>query len=148
MEGWRRGSRLALLVLLVLGVCGMHTLGHVGLHRAHGGTAAPHRSHGTTVADHTRLDHTRSESARSDHTGRHAAGQASSAGGQLPDLDPGSVCLAVLTSLLLLLVAAARARARRGTEPPDAIGRVAGRIARPPPLPLSLRLARVSVLRI
>ncbi|NUW43602.1 hypothetical protein [Nonomuraea rhodomycinica] len=167
VDGWRRGSRLALLVLLVLGVCGMHTLGHVGLHRSHGGTATPQRSHGATAApapadharaggtrpDHTRPggtrpDHTRADPTRPDHTGRHAAGEASSAGGQLPDLDPGSVCLAVLTSLLLLIVAAARARAGRGEHTPDAAGQVAGRTARPPPRPLSLRLARVSVLRI
>ncbi|MEV4218653.1 hypothetical protein [Nonomuraea sp. NPDC049725] len=67
-------------------------------------------------------------------------------GQELPDLDPAAVCLAVLTSFLIVATAAWIVR-RRGSATP---GRApsARRVARPPPDPVSVRLARLSVLRI
>ncbi|MFC4015854.1 DUF6153 family protein [Nonomuraea purpurea] len=128
VERWCRFLRWALLVLLVVGVCGMHTLGHLASHGGpgeHGGTA--------TV------------SMPSAQMGQHVVG---SARGELPDLDPGAVCLAVLTSLLVLFLVALLARAWRDGESPAGAGLHPGRVPRPPPRLIALRLARVSVLRI
>ncbi|MFI6386098.1 hypothetical protein [Nonomuraea sp. NPDC050540] len=106
-----RLGRTLLLVLLVVGVCGMHTLGHLSHDKGHAAVAqAP-------VA----LDQ----------------------GNGLPGLDPGVVCLAVLTSMVFLLLAVVWAgmlpwplRAVRRTW------RVRG-VARAPP-----RLTELSVMRI
>ncbi|SFJ47944.1 hypothetical protein SAMN05216275_109114 [Streptosporangium canum] len=147
--------RLLLLITLVLGIAGMHTLGHADHGRDRPGAAG----HGV-AAEHGKI--------LSDTTGRGMAAarrgpgpalvsppapeswdgrRVSDTDGDLPRLDPASVCLAVLTALLVLLLGAlwARRRApRAGTvalasSPP---------VARPPPRRTALRLARLSVLRI
>ncbi|MDF5753620.1 hypothetical protein [Spongiactinospora sp. TRM90649] len=121
-------SRLLLLLLLVLGVTGMHTLGHATTHHA----MADAGSHSVGVsAGH----------------GPAVAGGLVAPGRDLPDLDPGAMCLAVLTSLLLLWIGTARLRAQRLAL---AVLRRSGprlRPARPPPPGMALRLTRVTVLR-
>ncbi|MFB4290230.1 hypothetical protein ACBI99_21490 [Nonomuraea sp. ATR24] len=113
-----RVARAVLLVAVALGVYGMHTLGHHSGH--HGGHQAG---------------------------GHHAHEPGFAQGQELPDLDPAAVCLAVLTSFLIVATAAAWIVRRRGSATP---GRApsARRVARPPPDPVSVRLARLSVLRI
>jgi hypothetical protein len=129
----RRLSRWVLLVLLVVGVSGMHTLGHADLSHGHGEAAAASMPMGQTP-----------------HPGMGGAvsSSAASSSGELPELDPGTVCSAVLTSLLLLFLGARRGRllGRRRT-PPAAVSDT-GSAGRPPPGSLALNLTRVSVLRI
>lgn len=124
----RRLSRWALLVLLVVGVCGMHTLGHPGSSHAHGEVAVASMPAG--------------------HMPPPVMGDVVSSSGELPDLDPGTVCLAVLTSLLVLLAATRRGRLRGRGETPFGAGPDVRRASRPPPRFMALRLSRVSVLRI
>lgn len=116
----RRMSRWLLFVLLGLGVFGMHTLGHPGSHEGHGlmVVASPH--------------------------GEDAISPLST----LPDLDPGSVCLAVLTPLLLLLLKVMRVRVRRVREISGESALAVRWVVRPPPGAMALQLARASVLRI
>lgn len=128
VDGGRRLSRWALLVLLVVGVCGMHTLGHPGTSHAHGEAAVASMPAG--------------------HLPAAVMGDAVSSSGELPDLDPGTMCLAVLTSLLLLWAAARRGRLLGHAETPFGAGPDVRRAGRPPPPFMALRLSRVSVLRI
>ncbi|MFB9895281.1 DUF305 domain-containing protein [Planobispora takensis] len=95
--------RLLMLVALVLGVAAMHTLGHLDHHQGYGAAPGHEGVHAPPAPPPTV-----------------AAGieqEASGLGGALPRLDPTSVCLAVLPSLLLLLMAAVllRTRHRRNT---------------------------------
>ncbi|MEU6719310.1 DUF6153 family protein [Nonomuraea sp. NPDC046802] len=150
VERWCRVSRWALLVLLVVGVCGMHTLGHLGSHGGageHGGSAA--MSMPEAGMSETRTPDARMSGPQASEAGMFA-GQRVVGGAQreLPDLDPTAVCLAMLTSLLVLFLVALLARAWRDAEPPIGAGLHPGRVPRPPPRLFSLRLARVSVLRI
>ncbi|MEU9832298.1 hypothetical protein AB0D67_12270 [Streptosporangium sp. NPDC048047] len=149
--------RWLLLVALVLGVAGMHTLGHLdhgGRHdgmpgmveaapavqalpsaavRALPSAALPFGDHGD-AASHPAPDLRRS---------------LSGPGGPLPSSDPSSVCLAVLTSLVsLLLAGAAWMWTRRSLEARPAGVRPVPFVARPPPRRTALRLACLSVLRI
>ncbi|MFI7423886.1 hypothetical protein [Nonomuraea sp. NPDC049684] len=126
----RRGARAFLLVVLALGVCGMHTLGHVNarhdMANARPVLAVAHELPAAPLAA--------------------LAGLAP--GHEMPGLDPAGVCLAVLTSLLVVVLLAlwvgVRRRAVGGAGPGPAFRPV----ARPPPRPTSLRLARLSILRI
>ncbi|MET8334907.1 hypothetical protein ABZV14_00635 [Streptosporangium canum] len=147
--------RLLLLITLVLGIAGMHTLGHADHGRDRPGAAG----HGVTAEHGKLLSGTTGRGMAAERRGPEPAlmsppAPESGAGrwvsdtdGDLPRLDPASVCLAVLTALLVLLLGAlwARRRApRAGTvalasSPP---------VARPPPRRTALRLARLSVLRI
>ncbi|MEU7001136.1 hypothetical protein [Nonomuraea sp. NPDC046570] len=68
-------------------------------------------------------------------------------GGDMPGLDPSSVCLAVLTSLLVMLLVAVKARVRRASRAPGGGPAVWLCVARPPPRRTAVRLALVSVLR-
>ncbi|MEU4550228.1 hypothetical protein [Nonomuraea dietziae] len=133
MKGSRAAPRVPrwiLLVMLAMGVCGMHTLGHLGHRAAPAGAAGVHAmAHGPAEPE---------------------GGEAGAAprGAPMPGLDPTSVCVAVLTSLLILFLVARRAPARRTAK---AAARPAGTVcgvARPPPEPTAVRLARLSVLRL
>ncbi|MBG0823296.1 hypothetical protein HS048_21425 [Planomonospora sp. ID91781] len=136
-----RAARWTLLVALVVGVAGMHTLGHLDHGRGHGG-------HGGPVFAGPVLDH----ASASIHAPA-APGTAASIrwttdpGDGPPGLDPTSVCLAVLSALLLFLVAAGRARMRPSTRAATRPGQ-APLVTRPPPQPVAVRLACLSVLRI
>ncbi|MFI7638879.1 DUF6153 family protein [Nonomuraea sp. NPDC049400] len=125
--------RWLLPVMLVLGVWGMHTLGHLSSH--HGETAA-FGSYALMFMD------------QSAHGGAEPAGAASAANApSMPWLDPSAVCLAVLTSILALLIAATWAAGRRW--PGGSPGRApwVGGVARPPPRRLAPTLAGLSVMR-
>ncbi|WP_086567235.1 DUF6153 family protein [Streptosporangium minutum] len=130
----RMPRRLLLLITLVLGIAGMHTLGHADHGGDRPGAAAEHRGPDAALAPPPAPESV-------------DGWWVSDTDSDLPRLDPASVCLAVLTALLVLLLGAlwARRRApRAGTvalasSPP---------VARPPPRRTALRLARLSVLRI
>ncbi|GAA3069880.1 hypothetical protein GCM10017600_23270 [Streptosporangium carneum] len=167
MDGWMRrrlprASHCLLLVVLALGIAGMHTLGHARHGSAHKG--APAASTGAdpvsagpaaTGASPTGADPV---STRAPGTGGGrpedrdttvATARVPGVGGGLPDLDPASVCLAVLTGFLIPLTAVASALVRR--RPPHAsatIAAPASRVTRPPPRRTASRLACLSVLRI
>ncbi|MBT2227694.1 hypothetical protein [Nonomuraea sp. NEAU-A123] len=123
-----RVARGFLLVVLSLGVCGMHTLGH--LDGRHGDPSTG--MHGIS-ADIETLP---------------AGLQVFAPGRDMPGFDPTSVCLAVLTSLLLMVLMTAWVRSRRAVTGIDGPLSPVRQVARPPPEPTSLRLARLSLLRI
>ncbi|MEV0143859.1 MULTISPECIES: hypothetical protein [unclassified Nonomuraea] len=126
-----RVARGLLLVSLALGVCGMHTLGHVD--GRHGGS--PPDAHRMGVAQ---------EPLAAVPAGLRAFVPER----EMPGFDPTSVCVAILTSFMVVLLIAAWGRVRQRSD-----GRAGGpadvpRVARPPPKPTSLRLASLSILRI
>ncbi|GGQ17830.1 DUF6153 family protein [Streptosporangium pseudovulgare] len=140
--------RWLLLVALVLGIAGMHTLGHLDHGGRHDGMpgmgeAAP-AVHALSPAALSLSDHGDTVS----HLAPDPGSSLSGPGGTLPSSDPSSVCLAVLTSLVLFLAGAAWAWTRRSRETRPAGVRPAPLVARPPPRRTALRLARLSVLRI
>ncbi|SEH03495.1 hypothetical protein SAMN05444920_13755 [Nonomuraea solani] len=119
-----RIARAVLLVALVLGISGMHTLGHVN--GGHGGGV--HVVKAAPVVP--------------------AGLQAFVPDRGMPGLDPTDVCLAILVSFIVLLLATAwisvRRRTGAGRGPLSALRQV----ARPPPKLMSRRLAILSMLRI
>jgi Family of unknown function (DUF6153) len=121
-------ARAVLLILLALGVCGMHTLGHLdGRHHA-----SLADGHGMTMPGP-------------------AAGPGHPAIGSDPGmlgLDPTDVCLAVLSVFMVVMGLAAWLGTRRRTQTRAGSLSPARQVARPPPKPTSLRLASLSVLRI
>lgn len=132
----RRGVfRLVLLLLVAIGVAGMHTLGHPTIH-SHGG------GHGAS----TRVGYEQMIDAA--HLAAVSVANVDLQGSVVP-LNPLEVCLAVLVAGLVLLVAAiVVARLRRGV--PDGHLRAALAVAgRGPPRRASagLLLARLSVMR-
>lgn len=132
--GGTRVARRLLLLMLVLGIAGMHTLGH---------PEPGHGRHGMTMAGHS-WDGPGAVSPQVEDP--HAVRQAPAE--KPPGLDPTTVCLAILTALALLVCAAL---AWYGWRPaagrPGGLGRVPY-VARPPPERTAVRLARLSVLRI
>ncbi len=138
-----RVSYRLLLIALVLGVAGMHTLGHLDHWQRHGGMPAPpgHAS----AADHGVL-----KAYAEPHPPLMPQARQLLAGRDdtpLP-LDPSSVCLAVLTSVLLLLISAASLWTRHIARARAAAASSALLVARPPPRKTALRLACLSVLRV
>jgi hypothetical protein len=112
-----------------MGVYGMHTLGH--LDGQHGGQiAGMHHSAEAVTAPPPGYD-----------------GDGFAPSRDIPGLDPTSVCLAVLTSILAVAAMAAWIRLRRQVGNGES-SVPAYQVARPPPELVSLRLARLSVLRI
>ncbi|MER5950683.1 DUF6153 family protein [Streptomyces sp. NPDC001904] len=128
--GVRPGGRLLLFVALLLGIFGMHTLGHPTGHSMGHGTAsghsmaAPAAVHAAPVTAH-----------------RH---EMPGDGG----MDPLSVCLAVLGSFTLLLLLAAAPLRPAGTAAPGPALRGPGHAHRPRPPPPRSALSLLSVLRI
>lgn len=127
--------RWLLLIALVFGIAGMHTLGHP--EPAHGQTCgiiagSGHSWGGPTLA--------------SPHDEDHHAGQRDE---NFPKLDPLAVCLAILASLVLLALSLTALRIRRPAVagPSTRLGRGLS-IARPPPKRTAVRLALLSVLRL
>ena len=115
-----------LLVILALGVYGMHTLGHAECR------------HDGSPGDASVMVRELVSSG--------SLGFVPDRG--MPGLDPTSVCLAVLTSLGIVLVLAAWIKERRRTSANTLSSSSVQRVARPPPKTTSLRLARLSMLRI
>jgi hypothetical protein len=138
-----RASRRLLLLMLVLGVCGMHTMGHLNPDHAQG-MASVTPMHGAPSGSDAMDSRSTPSAAGSSQEGH----LTSTSGTGMPGFDPSAVCLAVLASLLVLTVAVTWIRARCVSE--GLIGAVASvrRVARPPPKRNALRLARLSVLRI
>ncbi|MEV6651138.1 hypothetical protein [Streptomyces sp. NPDC051219] len=151
------GRQLLLLAVLLLGIVTMHTLGHPTQGHsegtaAHTVSAAPpeHHTAGRSAPPHT-APHTALHAAVESAAGRTAPGQtaAGRAGPELPgtDMDPMSVCLAVLGALTLFVLAAGPLRA----GPVGALPSVPDQLLRalwPDPPPRKAVLARLSVLRI
>ncbi|MFB4284067.1 hypothetical protein ACBJ59_52885 [Nonomuraea sp. MTCD27] len=124
-----RVARAVLLVALALGVCGMHTLGH--LDGRHGGPfAGAHAMEVFTPTPHQ----AELPAFGPDHG--------------MPGFDPTDVCLAVLMSIIVLLLSAARIRAVRGAGAGGGALSSVRLVARPPPKLTSRRLAILSMLRI
>ncbi|MEU7839238.1 DUF6153 family protein [Nonomuraea sp. NPDC049129] len=119
-------GRWLLFVMLVLGVCGMHTLGHVAMGEMSGDRAM--ESHQAAAALPSYASRVLND--------------------EMPGLDPRSVCLAVLTSLLTIALIASAALARWTPEAESSRPSWVARTARPPPSPTSIQLAHLSVLRI
>lgn len=145
MATQRAVQRLLLVVLLAVGIAGMHTLGHPS--GGHGGHAP---------ADTTRQTHGEAVQAPPLRLASHAAMAALTAGqmvlrGADVTLDPSSVCMAILAGLALAaLIAALARRARRTSRAPRLA--VAGfrSSGRGPPRasPVGLVIAHLSVLRV
>ncbi|WP_188195955.1 DUF6153 family protein [Nonomuraea sp. SYSU D8015] len=126
-----RAARGLLLVILALGICGMHTLGHVD--GGHGGS--PSTAHGMGVTQ---------EPLVAVPPGLRAFVPEREA----PGFDPAGVCLAILTSFIVVLLIAAWVRTGQRSDGGGGAPSPVQRVARPPPKPTSLRLARLSILRI
>ncbi|MGW3352755.1 DUF6153 family protein [Nonomuraea rubra] len=123
-----RALRAALLVALALGVCGMHTLGH--LDGGHGGS-----SHGMQVAPAV-------------VSVLPAGSETFAPDDKMPGFDPTDVCLAVLMTFVIVLLIATWARVgRRGDDNGETRPSLSW-AARPPPKLTSRRLAILSMLRI
>ncbi|NRQ32211.1 hypothetical protein HII36_10235 [Nonomuraea sp. NN258] len=125
--------RWLLPVVLVFGVCLMHTVGH--LEHSGGSGTAVHETAGGPAA------HASPSEA--------VPGGVFAGPGPRPSPDPGSVCLAVLTSLLLLLLLAL-AGARAARRPASGVGRTArgSGSARAPPRRVAPTLWQLSVMRV
>ncbi|KAA6222271.1 hypothetical protein CP973_10210 [Streptomyces albofaciens JCM 4342] len=152
-------GRLLLFAALIVGIVGMHTLGHpVGGHGS-GATAAAHQEHAQPMPDphrrhaapeHTAREHTARQHADQEHAARQHTVRASSLADDHHAMNPGAVCLAVLTLWVLVLVRAGRLLGRRAA---DLLAAVRARLLRglrpiPPPVPRHKHLARLSVLRV
>jgi hypothetical protein len=132
--------------MLVLGVWGMHTLGHLASH--HGETASPLSSYAPA--------HTETSEKAMSEVGAEPIGQAASVGvfrgpslgaGTSGWLDPTDVCLAVLPLIVALLIAAIWARARPWPGEMAARRPWVSGVARSPPRRLAPTLAGLSVMR-
>ncbi|MEV6522363.1 hypothetical protein AB0M43_10510 [Longispora sp. NPDC051575] len=177
MAGRLGGARVLLLALLVLGVLGMHTLGHP----AEGHGAMPAAGHGAVkAAGHHAVGHDPHDAvtvavdagAEPGETVAMAAvgtgyavavatfgtGHAVAVAGDAAravaivglgvGLDPMSVCLAILTALILLLVLAVTSRLARTADAATLVSPENAGSSRGPPKPRGLLLADLSVLRI
>ncbi|MEO3867596.1 DUF6153 family protein [Nonomuraea sp. B12E4] len=126
-----RVARAVLLVALALGVCGMHTLGHLdGRHAGH--AAVTHAM----------------ETAQSPLPAVPAGLQAFVPDRGMPGFDPTDICLAILMSLIVLLLASVYTRMNRRAGARDGMTSPVRQVARPPPKLTSQRLAILSMLRI
>ncbi|MGW7459241.1 hypothetical protein [Streptomyces sp. NPDC054797] len=146
------GARLLLLAALLLGIVTMHSLGHPA--DSHAVEDAPA---GRSVAS---AGHTRGAErvhAQGQAQG-HAQGPIPVAGAPLPaavgistgtgtGMDPLSVCLAVLTGLVLLYLGAGPAGSR-DTAPLGGAARIPGRSGGPGPSSPRELLTRLAVLRV
>jgi hypothetical protein len=133
--------RWLLLIALVFGIAGMHTLGHPEPAHGHDGgvvAASDHSWSGLTIVPERDGDRSA--------VGHAAMGQTSDE--DLPNLDPLAVCLAILAPLTLLVLSLCGWRVRqRAVAGPSARGGRGLSFARPPPRRTAARLALLSVLR-
>lgn len=124
--------RAVLLVTLALGVCGMHTLGH--LDGRHGGSSAAVHGMKATPGPVSVVVPAGSEAFVPER--------------EMPGLDPTDVCLAVLMSFVVLLLITAWTRVGRRSADEGRMPLSVRQVARPPPRLVSRRLAILSMLRI
>ncbi|WP_052865718.1 hypothetical protein [Streptomyces niger] len=141
-------GRLLLFAALVAGIVTMHTFGHPMPGEGHGNaapmTAAPMTA--AAPAAHSPAAHVPVTQAAAHDGHRHAAAPGPHG------MDPGSVCLAVLSAWSCALLAAAGLLVRR-RRPAGLSAAALARLLRalwpiPPPLPRHKHLARLSVLRV
>ncbi|WP_030670303.1 DUF6153 family protein [Streptomyces rimosus] len=133
-------GRLLLFAALIVGIVGMHTLGH------------PVGGHGTGAMPSAHQEHAQPmPGPHQDHAAQELTVRASS---PIADdhhaMNPGAVCLAVLSLWVLVLVRTGRLLGRRAA---DLLAAVRARLLRvlkpfPPPVPRHKHLARLSVLRV
>ncbi|MET7460194.1 DUF6153 family protein [Nonomuraea sp. NPDC005501] len=141
--------RWLLPVVLALGVWGMHTLGHVSSHHGQATTSSSHapadadKAARTAPGETMPIHRTTIEPIPS----ADASGGLSAGSGSPPWLDPTVVCLAVLSSVVVLLLMAAQAAAWRWTRKIAGSTTWAGGVARSPPRRLAPPLASLSVMR-
>ncbi|KOG59002.1 hypothetical protein ADK76_16640 [Streptomyces griseoflavus] len=154
-------GRLLLFAALIVGIVGMHTLGHpVGGHGsgatgpAHRPMTAAHQEHAQPMPgphqEHAAREHAARQHADQEHTAQHLTVRASSIADDDHAMNPGAVCLAVLSLWVLVLVRTGRLLGRRAA---DLLAAVRARLLRglrplPPPVPRHKHLARLSVLRV
>ncbi|MFD7665937.1 hypothetical protein [Streptomyces sp. NPDC059788] len=135
-------GRLLLFAALIVGIVGMHTLGHpVGGHGS-GPMPAAHR----TAAEARPAPSAQHAPHQEPRQARHS----SSTADDHHAMNPGAVCLAVLSLCVLVLVRAGRLLGRRAA---GLLAAVRARLLRdlwpvPPPVPRHKHLARLSVLRV
>ncbi|MFH8343499.1 hypothetical protein [Streptomyces sp. NPDC018045] len=136
-------GRLLLFAALLVGIVGMHTLGHpVG---GHGAGPMP-GLHQESTARH----HHGPAPAPAAAPALVPAGASSATADDHHAMDPGAVCLAVLSLCVLVLVRTGRLLGRQAA---DLLAAVRARLLRglrplPPPVPRHKHLARLSVLRV
>jgi hypothetical protein len=135
-----RLSRWLLLVALVLGIAGMHTLGHLDGSHGYAGTSGMSGHAGAASRDPQPrpLPAVLLDALDGSHPAQERTG--------MPGFDPMSICLAVLTSFVFLLAVAWMWL--RSTSPVVARATPVSAVARPPPRPTAVCLARLSVIRI
>ncbi|GCD38191.1 hypothetical protein OEIGOIKO_06002 [Streptomyces chrestomyceticus JCM 4735] len=151
-------GRLLLFAALIVGIVGMHTLGHpVGghgsgpmpaAHQTHQTYHAPQSHHGPHTHHVPQVHH-----ALPTHHALQAPQQARYSSSVADDhhaMNPGAACLAVLSLCVLVLVRTGRLLGRQAA---DLLAAVRARLLRglrplPPPLPRHKHLARLSVLRV
>ncbi|MEV7556858.1 hypothetical protein [Streptomyces sp. NPDC089795] len=141
------GSRLLLLAALLLGIVTMHTLGH------------PTESHAVQDVSPAHSVASAEQPAPAPHGGpRHTAATAAGVpspafpawGYEMPatEMDPMSVCLAVLAGLVVLLIGTGRTGSRRAA-PLGGAARIPGRSGGGPDPPTARELlTRLAVLRV
>ncbi|MFG1961256.1 hypothetical protein [Nonomuraea sp. NPDC049028] len=132
--------RWLLPVMLVLGVWGMHTLGHLAAH--HGAASSPLSSYAPA--------HTETSEKAMPEGGTELVGMLSGpllGSGSSVWLDPTDVCLAVLPLIAALLIAAIWASMRPWPGAMAAGRPWVGGVARSPPRRLAPTLAGLSVMR-
>ncbi|MFE5863072.1 hypothetical protein ACFQ77_21360 [Streptomyces virginiae] len=142
------GARLLLLAALLLGIVTMHTLGHPTESHAVQDVSPAHSVASATLPAPAAHGGTRHTAAAT------AAGVPSPAvpawGYEMPatEMDPMSVCLAVLAGLVVLLIGTGRTGSRRAA-PLGGAARIPGRSGGgpDPPSPREL-LTRLAVLRV
>lgn len=148
MAGRRPLIRLVLLIAVAFGVAGMHTLGHAGMEHASFGHAAMPAISAPWAAPTGAGVHGGALAAMHDVVAGRGFSDAGEGRGSGPDVNPFSVCMAVLTALAMaVLVAAALQAARVRTTANRPAPPVASPSRAPPPVPLGLRIADLSVLR-
>ncbi|WP_199930945.1 hypothetical protein [Streptomyces sp. CB02923] len=151
-------GRLLLFAALIVGIVGMHTLGHPG-----GGHGSPGPVPGAQHQGHEVRQHASAPApitspalAPPAHTSPALASPALAPDGAVSvvddhhAMDPGAVCLAVLSLCVLALVRTGRLLDRQAA---DLLAAVRARLLRglrplPPPVPRHKHLARLSVLRV
>ncbi|MER5442945.1 DUF6153 family protein [Streptomyces sp. NPDC002790] len=150
-SGTGRWQRMLLFAALLLGVVGMHTLGHPTGHAAdhtsgHTADAAP-----MSVSTSMSMSMSMPMPAASAHAAPHHAPAVHEHAPDSPGhggMDPLNVCLAVLGSLTLLLLTAAVLRPLLTAVAPRPHARGLAFAQRPNPPPPRRLLSRLSVLRI
>ncbi|MEO3799774.1 hypothetical protein [Nonomuraea sp. B1E8] len=132
--------------MLVLGVWGMHTLGHLASHHGESTEMASYEMR-PPEASHGGMPPERQGAFPEQVMSAGVFSGSSLVSGASHWLDPTDVCLAVLPSLLILLIAAMRfgSRLRHGGKAANALG--AGGVARSPPRRFAPTFVELSVMR-